>query len=282
MGKETRVLYCSSSRLPYHFLLATAFYFTLSFFGFASFSSMDLFVKERRIFIREVGSKYYRTYSYFVAKVVLDVILLRVIPATVFSFLFYWFMSLKNAYESFIIFWATLVLFNICAGMISICISIATPTVGQANLLAAVWFLIMLLFGGFLVNVQTMAPWYSWLRYVSIFYYSFEILMTNELDGLLMSFNAPGYPAIPIYGEVFLKTIGMDVDSQNRDLAYLCILAAGFMVLAYLLLLLRAPRSAGTHFKQMMKTTIKLANEESYSSRVTSDSQPSIAHEQQP
>lgn len=32
-----------------------AFYFILTFFGFASFSSMDVFISERTIFVREVG-----------------------------------------------------------------------------------------------------------------------------------------------------------------------------------------------------------------------------------
>ena len=135
---------------------------------------MDIFVRERHIFVRETGSKYYSAFSYFLAKTVLDIFALRVIPVTIFAFIFYWLMGLRAEPETFVIFWATLVLFNVCAGTISICISIATPTVGQANLIASVWFLIMLLFGGFLVNVQSMAPWYAWLKYASIFFYSFE------------------------------------------------------------------------------------------------------------
>lgn len=236
-----------------------AFYFSLSFFAFASFSSMDVFVKERHIFVRETGSKYYGAFPYFLTKMVSDLLVLRVIPVSAFAFIFYWMMGLKSEPEAFIIFWATLVLFNVCAGSISICISIVTPTVGQANLIAAVWFLIMLLFGGFLLNVDTMSEWYEWLKYASIFYYSFEILMTNELAGLVLSFDAPGYPAIPVYGEVFLETIGMNVDDQIRDLICLCGLAAGFCVLAYLLLLFRVPRSAAQHFRKMERENKRLS-----------------------
>jgi len=184
---------------------------------------------------------------------------LRVVPVTIFAFSFYWIMGLKSEPEAFVIFWATLVLFNICAGTISICISIATSTVSQANLVAAVWFLIMLLFGGFLVNVDTMAPWYSWIRYLSIFYYCFEILMTNELSGLVIKFDAPGYPSIPVYGEVFLKSIGMDVENQMTDLICLCSLAFGFSLVAYLLLRLRVPPSAATLFRVMQKENKRLA-----------------------
>lgn len=83
--------------------------------------------------------------------------------------------------------------------------------------------------------------------------------MTNELSGLLLSFDAPGYPSIPIYGEVFLKTIGMDADNQIRDLTCMCMIACGFSLLAYILLLVRAPRSAKNHFKKMKRNTHHLA-----------------------
>lgn len=239
-----------------------AFYFCLSFFAFSSFSSMETFVSSRNIFVRETGSKYHGVFSYYFAKSVLDMMFLRVIPVTIFTFFFYWMMGLRREPETFVVFWTTLVLFNICAGTISICISIATSTVSQANLVAAVWFLVMLLFGGFLVNVDSMAPWYSWLRYISIFYYSFEILMTNELSGLVINFNAPGYPSLPVYGEVFLKSIGMDINNQLRDLVCLCFLCLGFSLSAYLLLLLRVPSSAATLFKMMRKENSRLLKAE--------------------
>ncbi|CAB9513645.1 Putative white-brown complex homolog protein 30 [Seminavis robusta] len=236
-----------------------AFYFSLSFFAFASFSSMDLFIREQHIFVRETGAKYYGTFPYFLTKKVLDLFMLRVIPVALFTFIFYWMMGLKNTAPAFVTYLATMVLFNVCAGVMSICISIATPTVGQANLIAAVWFLVMLLFGGFLLNIQTMDPWYSWLKYLSIFYYAFEVLMANELMGLVLSFDAPGYPALPVEGEVFLQTIGMNPDNQLRNLICLCALALGFAVLAFFLLLLRVPPSANKLFTAMQKENKRLA-----------------------
>ena len=223
-----------------------AFYFSLTFFGFASFSGMDMYLKERRIFTRESGSHYYRVFSYFFSKTVLDAFLLRVLPVTVFCCILYWIMGLKPTAEAFLVFWAAMVLFSICAGVMSTCISIAAPQVGVANLMAAVWFLIMLLFGGFLVNIETMSPGYAWIRYISIFFYTFEILITNELTNVLLSFDAPGYPEIPIYGEVFLQTIGMEADHQTRDFVCLLALIVGFALLSYILLCLRVPASTST------------------------------------
>lgn len=212
---------------------------------------MDAFVQERRILIRETQAMYHRTVSYFLAKLVLNIALLQVIPVKVFVFIFYWLIGFKSELQAFLICWAAMVLFNIAGGAIILCISVASPTVGQANLVAAVWFLVMLLFGGFLISIETMAAWCSWLRYFSIFYYAFEILMTNELQGLLITFNAPGYPSFPVFGEVFLETIGMDIDNQTRNFACLSGLAIGFSIAAYVLLLVQLPAS---DFPQMERS----------------------------
>lgn len=82
--------------------------------------------------------------------------------------------------------------------------------------------------------------------------------MTNELSGLVIDFNAPGYPSIPVYGEVFLKSVGMDVENQMRDLVLLCCLGLGFSLVAYLLLLLRVPPGAATLFRKMQKENVRL------------------------
>ena len=39
-------------------------------------------------------------------------------------------------------------------------------------------------FGGFLINLNSMTPWLSWLRYFSIFHYTFGGLLVNELADL--------------------------------------------------------------------------------------------------
>ena len=150
-------------------------------------------------------------------------------------------MGLQPTVNHFAVFLGTLILFNVAAGSISVCISVCAPTVGAANLIATVVFLIMLLFGGFLLNIQTMSKMIGWLRYLSIFSYAFEVLMTNELKGLIINFDAPGYPKVPIYGDEFLKTLGMDYENRGYDLLALLVIIVAFNGLSYLFLALRVP-----------------------------------------
>ncbi|POM76313.1 ABC Superfamily [Phytophthora palmivora] len=216
-----------------------AFYFILTFFGFASMSSMDLFIGERPIFLRETGAMYYGTFSYFLAKTTLDSLLLRVLPASLFACIFYWIMGLQATADRFLLFLLTLVLFNVAAGSICLLVGVLSKRVGSANLAATSVLLIMLLFGGFLLNSETMPGSVSWLKHLSIFGYAFEILMTNELEGIVLSFNAPGYPAVPVYGEVYLQTLGMDYTDRYYDVAALALIAIVLQLVAFLFLSLQ-------------------------------------------
>jgi ATP-binding cassette subfamily G (WHITE) protein 2 len=86
-----------------------------------------------------------------------------------------------------------------------------------------------------------MPAYVGWVKHFSIFSYAFEILMTNELKGLLLKFDAPGYPPVPVYGDVFLKTLGMDYANRYYDLTALALIAGGLNVLAFLFLALQVP-----------------------------------------
>jgi hypothetical protein len=53
------------------------------------------------------------------------------------------------------------------------------------------------------------AAWIRWVHYLSVFYYSFEAMITSELTGLVFTFQASGSASIPnVLGEVFLETLG--------------------------------------------------------------------------
>ena len=221
-----------------------AFYFSLIFFAISSLSSVEVFLSEERIiFLREAGAKYYKTVTYFMIKSILDSLTLRVLPATAFALIFYFLMGLQAVGTKFLVFWVTLMLFNVAAGSIIICISAYASSVGVVNLIATVVFLIQLLFGGLFINLDSMSPGIVWLKYLSIFYYAFELLMTNEFEGLILDFDAPGYPAIPVKGEIFLLTLGLDIENQVRDLLALLAIALGCNIIAYILLCICVPKT---------------------------------------
>ena len=107
--------------------------------------------------------------------------------------------------------------------------------------------LISLLFGGFLANVATLPGWLGWLRFLSIFYYAYEVLMVNEIRGLDVDFDAANLEGITIKGDLFLDVFKFSHKNALRDIGALFGLYIGTCALAYLLLwALRAPRKPRT------------------------------------
>ena len=61
-----------------------------------------------------------------------------------------------------------------------------------------VLLLLSLLFAGYLKDVDTITPVLRWLHYLSVFYYSFESMVVNEVSGLVFQFSVrpPPFPSL--------------------------------------------------------------------------------------
>lgn len=103
--------------------------------------------------------------------------------------------------------------------------------------------LISLLVGGFFVNVASIPGWIRWLHYLSVFFYAYSTLMTNEVATLSLDFAVQGYAAVKnVRGTAFLDIIGIDVDDLTRNIIILDCFYAGLLLIAAAILLLAMPR----------------------------------------
>merc|ERR1711934_874466 len=216
---------------------AGCLFFTLTFFAFGSMTSIDLFMSERAVFSREQRGKYYRVGTYFISKALLDGLLLRVMPAVLYL---------------------TLSLFNLAAGALSMVLTICSPSAGVAGLVTIVVLLISLLFGGFLANIDTIPVWLGWLRFLGIFYYAYEILIVNEIDGLNVNFDAASLD-VDVKGALFLDVFDFKAENLPRDIAALFAMYLGLLLLAYVLLWGLHSSSVAT-VKPLTKTTSPAAS----------------------
>lgn len=62
-------------------------------------------------------------------------------------------------------------------------------TAGRASLVMNLVLLLSMLFAGFLVNTASIAPALQWIHYLSVFFYGFESLTTNEISGTQFTFT---------------------------------------------------------------------------------------------
>ncbi|XP_052029783.1 broad substrate specificity ATP-binding cassette transporter ABCG2 [Apodemus sylvaticus] len=150
---------------------------------FSSVSAVELFVVEKKLFIHEYISGYYRVSSYFFGKIVSDLLPMRFLPSVIFTCILYFMLGLKKTAEAFFIMMFTLVMVAYTASSMALAIAAGQSVVSVATLLMTISFVFMMLFSGLLVNLRTIGPWLSWLQYFSIPRYGFTALQHNEFLG---------------------------------------------------------------------------------------------------
>lgn len=151
---------------------------------FSVLSSAELFITERKLFIHEYISGYYRVSVYFLSKVLADLLSLRTVPAIVFACIIYYMIGLKDTAAAFFLFMFTLALVAYTATSMSMAISADQNVVAIANLYMTICFVFMMIFAGLLVNLSSIFDWLVWLKYLSIPQYGFSALRINEFVGL--------------------------------------------------------------------------------------------------
>ncbi|CAI5784683.1 ATP-binding cassette sub-family G member 2-like isoform X1 [Podarcis lilfordi] len=151
---------------------------------FSSISAIELFVVEKKIFIHEYISGYYRISAYFFSKLMADLIPMRTLPSIIFTSIVYFMLGLKPTAEAFFIMMFTLMMVSYTATAMALAIAAGQSVVAVANLLMTITFVFMIIFSGLLVNLTSILPWLAWLQYFSIPRYGMTALQVNELADL--------------------------------------------------------------------------------------------------
>jgi hypothetical protein len=116
-------------------------FFVLSLFGFSCLTTLNAFASERLLFTRERANGYYSPVTYFAAKVLFDIVPLRVIPPFVFGAIVYAPVGLVPTVESFWSFILVLVMFNLTASSVVLFLSVVIRDAGVANLVGSLLML---------------------------------------------------------------------------------------------------------------------------------------------
>lgn len=212
-----------------------AFFFIIMNMVFGNLSAVELFIKNRAIFLHENVSGFYRVSSYFLSTVICDVLPMRFLPTLGFASVVYFMIGLTNSFDKFCIFFLGLFLVSLSASAISFCISALVRIFAVANLLIAMAYVVMMVFSGLLVNLDSVPDFLEWIKYFSIFRYSLQGLSLNELKDMTFVPGSDGKNCTS--GNEYLNYQGIDYDS-NWDLwanyVAMSVIAVGFLTLAYL------------------------------------------------
>ncbi|TGZ71879.1 hypothetical protein CRM22_002408 [Opisthorchis felineus] len=177
---------------------AGLFFFSTLQVVFVNLGSIELFIKERVLFIHENSSGYYRISAYFLSKILCDILPTKVLPVLLFMPICYWMVGLLPEVGAFFYFELLLSITTLAAAAIALFMSATFTLFGIANVVVSILFVFMMVFGGYLINLKSMAAWLSWLRYLSIFRYSMGGLLTAEMRSLtfcpVTNTSVPGAP----------------------------------------------------------------------------------------
>ncbi|KGL97879.1 ATP-binding cassette sub-family G member 2, partial [Charadrius vociferus] len=209
---------------------------------FSSISAIELFVVEKKIFIHEYISGYYRTSAYFISKLMADLIPMRTIPSIIFTCIIYFMLGKYGLLQSqaFFTMMFTLVMVSYTATSMALAIAAGQSVVAVANLLMTITFVFMIIFSGLLVNLTSLASWLSWLKYFSIPRYGMTVSAVfsylPRYSKLTKFINVCVFICRWCTGDEYLKSQGIDASSwglwQNH-LALACMTVI-FLTIAYL------------------------------------------------
>ena len=163
-----------------------------------------------------------------------DALPMRILPALVCAAIVYPSVGLEGIVDidappgtgpaKAAMFVASLCLTNLVGSAMFSCIGILCASTAVAVLVGVLYVLFTLLFSGFLANANHMPSALAWLPYLSSLRYNFELVMSNELLGKVVTV-ATMYPGDPHAGEhkpVTGEMIVTDYLGFNRGLSELC------------------------------------------------------------
>ena len=209
---------------------------SLCFLALTSLTIIDLLMNERTVVISEVLSGLYPGVVYLISKLTCDGLLLRALPALLYSIPFYFMAGFRYDAARFFSFAFVLMLFSMCIGALAMLVTLCSKTAGQSSFIMNTLLLFELSFTGFLINVNAITPVLQWIHWLSQFYYAFEAIIQTELNqgeyDLILS--APGLKPINLTdtaGEVFINTLGYQVDTSTRNIGILIAYYYGFALL---------------------------------------------------
>eukprot|EP01135_Chromosphaera_perkinsii_P001583 Nk52_evm53s207 gene=Nk52_evmTU53s207 len=203
-----------------------------AFLAFGSLSSVELFISERALYVHERANGFYFPSTFFLAKMLFDVVPLRVVPPLIMGTVSYAMIGLRPTLSHFTFFLATLVLVNLVATSICLLLGIMMKKGSLASLLASLIMLLSLMLTGIFNNKDSMPPYVAWLRYLSFFNYGYEALCVNELNGMMISGSIVG-SKYTVNARVILVKLGFDPDDQNFNVAVLLFFFVVCQVMAY-------------------------------------------------
>ncbi|CAF4479642.1 unnamed protein product [Rotaria sp. Silwood2] len=149
-------------------------------------NALEPLIKERAIFIHENVSGYYRVSSFYFAKLIIDLPLVHIIPSIIYTIITFFLTDLRQSIENFFLFFITNLMAKIFGSSMCYFIAASTSTFGIALVMVICCYVIMMLFSGLLINIESILSFLRWIQWISVFRYASNVLAINEFRNLTL------------------------------------------------------------------------------------------------
>lgn len=204
-----------------------ALFFIITNQGFSGlFGVLQAFPIELPVFLREYSSGAYRVDTYYLSKILAELPFQILFPI-IFSAIVYPMLGLWVSFDKFLVFCLAIILCAQAAMGLGYMVSTAAGSVNVALAVGPIAILPIMLFGGLYISLDQIPSFLRWLKDISFFKYTFEILGINQFRGNAFA----------------LELYAFNENDYMSDFYWLIGLALAFRFLSFVFLFLRA-RSA--------------------------------------
>ncbi|CAF0898548.1 unnamed protein product [Brachionus calyciflorus] len=211
--------------------------------GFSTmFFVVNTFPIELPIFLREYQNGMYKVISYYLAKIFTDLPTFFFLPI-VFMSIAYWMANLNNGPDRFFICVSIIVLVVQCSLAFGCFLSALAPSTNVALAIAGPILVPLMIFSGFLLNYESIPKYFIWLRYLSWFSYSNELILINQWKGI-QNISCPNGTTSFCFsnGEQIIDYYKIDQNNYRLNFGLLGVLIVVWRILTYIVLLIKANR----------------------------------------
>ena len=165
------------------------------FFSWSNFMTLNYFgtavsiVREKQVLVKEYRNQTYGVVPYYFARMWIE------LPFTIFLGLMFWLINyfsvgLDEDFSKFSLFVLTLSLLILCSSALGVVVGTISNDEKVAIALGTLSNGALMIFSGYIINLDHVYVWIRWLQYLCPTRYAAEILLRNEFeDNPKYSFN---------------------------------------------------------------------------------------------
>ena len=198
------------------------------------------FSKSTKLFFREYASHLYHLNPYFCGKMAAELPTF-IFNNFVFAITFYWMANFNRDIAKFVMFMFTGFLISMASMGFAYMTASMVSNLDTALVITPIMLTPLIIYGGFFITQESMPSWLSWVKYLSWFFYGFEILMTNQWDvNAELKCSDRKSERCFSSGKHVLEFYSLQKMNELRNIMALIALSVGFRTMAFVILALKS------------------------------------------